>query len=391
MDQIDETLTRGVENIIPGKVQLEKLLRSGKKLSIYLGIDPTATRIHLGNAVAIRKLQSFVSLGHHVHFLIGDFTALVGDTSDKESERPILSSGQIQENFQDYKKQAEKLLDFSKVKIVHNGDWLAKMGPEDFIRLFQQFSLNDFIGRELIKKRLAAGGSIRLDETVYPLLQGFDSYHLNTDIQIGGADQTFNMQAGRKLQKEFRSKESFVLVTGYLEGTDGRKMSKSWGNAIWLDDTPDEIFGKVMSVNDDLIITYFTLATSLPIEQINQISQELSSGKNPMLAKKTLAHRIVKELHSESEADKAERQFELAFQTKDLKNSDMPEIKTPKTAINPEDLVAEFGYLTKTEAKRLLHQNAVELNGQLVEKGSAIKIQSGDILKIGKKKFLKFV
>lgn len=391
MDQIDEILTRGVENIIPGKKQIEKLLRSGKKLNIYLGIDPTATHIHLGNAVAIRKLQKFVELGHNVTFLIGDFTALIGDTSDKDNERSILTTSQIKENFKDYKAQAEKILDFSKVTLKYNSEWLSKLSFEDIVKLCQHFSAGDFTSRELIRKRLDEGKKVGLHELLYPVMQGYDSYLMDTDIQIGGADQTFNMQAGRILQKDLRNKDSTVLVTGYLEGTDGRKMSKSWGNAIWLDDEPNEMFGKVMSVKDDLILQYLTLATNLPIEQISQISQELSSGKNPMLAKKTLAHQIVKELHSENEANQAEQQFEQTFQKKDLSDSNIPETKAPKTALNSEDLVAEFGLVTKTEAKRLLNQNAIELNGEALKKGSGVKIETGDILKIGKKKFLKFV
>src|SRR3989344_7004202 len=275
MDKIDEVLTRSVTNIIPSKKELEKLLRSGKKLNIYLGIDPTATKIHIGNSVPLRKLQSFVELGHTITFLIGDFTALIGDTSDKESERPILPYEKIKENFKTYKKQASKLVDFSKVKVEYNGTWLKKLTFTEVVKLCQIFSLNNFISRELIKKRLDEGKSIRLDEVLYPVMQGYDSYRMDTDIQIGGADQTFNMQAGRIVQKKLKDKESFVLVTGYLEGTDGRKMSKSWGNAIWLEDEPNEMFGKVMSIKDDLILNYFILATNTSPEEITKIEERL--------------------------------------------------------------------------------------------------------------------
>ncbi|KKT67855.1 MAG: Tyrosine-tRNA ligase [Candidatus Curtissbacteria bacterium GW2011_GWC1_44_33] len=217
-EAIEELLTRGVVNIIPNKDKLKKLLLSGKKLNVYLGIDPTATKIHIGNAVPLRKLQAFVELGHNVTFLIGDFTALIGDTSDKESERPTLTSEQIQENFKTYQEQASKILDFTKVKARFNSEWLKKLDFKEVIKLCQRFSFGDFASRELIKKRLQAGKWVGLHEALYPAMQGYDSYFMDTDVQIGGADQTFNMQAGRVLQKQLRNKESFVLVTGYLGG-----------------------------------------------------------------------------------------------------------------------------------------------------------------------------
>src|SRR3989344_706007 len=265
---IESLLTRGVENIIPNKEDLERLLYSDRKLNVYLGIDPTATKIHLGHAFPLRKLQILADLGHNVTFLIGDFTTKVGDTSDKDSERPVLTDEQITENFQTYKRQAAKLLDFTKVQVHHNSEWLSKLNFGDVLKLTQSFSLNDFISRELIKKRLTEGKRVSLPEVLYPIMQGYDSYILDTDIQLGGTDQTFNMQAGRTLVKNLRNKESYVITNGFLPGTDGRKMSKSWGNAIWVEDTPEEMFGKVMSIKDDLIIQYFTLATNLPISQI---------------------------------------------------------------------------------------------------------------------------
>src|SRR3989339_567090 len=265
---IESLVTRGVENIIPGKEKLVELLTSGKTLNVYLGIDPTATRIHLGHAFPLRKLQILADLGHNVTFLIGDFTAKVGDTSDKEAERPILTDEQIEENFQTYKSQAAKFLDFSKVQVHHNSEWLSKLNFGDVLKLTRNFSLNDFISRELIKKRLTEGKPVSLPEVLYPIMQGYDSYFMDTDIQLGGTDQTFNMQAGRVLQKDLRGKESFIIANGFLEGTDGCKMSKTWGNAIWLTDEPNEMFGKVMSLKDELIIQYFTLATNTPLSEI---------------------------------------------------------------------------------------------------------------------------
>ncbi|MEK7565997.1 MAG: tyrosine--tRNA ligase, partial [Patescibacteria group bacterium] len=253
MDKIEELLTRGVENIIPNRGELEKVLRSGEKLNIYLGIDVTSPKIHIGHGVPLRKLQQFIELGHNVTLLFGDFTTKVGDTSDKESERPRLTDDEIAKNVSTYKQQAGKIVDLSKIKIRFNSEWLSKISLADMLSLYQHFSLNDFTSRGLIKKRLGAGGHIKLDEVTYPVMQGYDSYFMDTDIQVGGTDQTFNMQAGRALQKDLRGKESFIIANGFLEGTDGRKMSKSWGNAVWIEDSPDEMFGKIMSLRDELI------------------------------------------------------------------------------------------------------------------------------------------
>lgn len=378
MDKIEDILTRGVENIIPNKELLEKLLRSGKKLNIYNGIDPTATKIHLGHGFPLRKLQAFVDLGHNVTFLIGDFTALIGDTSDKEGERPVLTSQQIEDNFKTYKNQAEKFLDFSKVTIVHNSDWLRKLTFREIVELCQHYSLGDFISRELIRKRMDAGTKVRLDEVLYPVMQGYDSYYMDTDVQVGGTDQTFNMQAGRTLQKDIRNKESFVLSTGFLEGTDGRKMSKSWGNAIWVEDPPEEMFGKVMSLKDNLIIQYFTLATNVPLENVTEAEKRLKSGKNPMTLKKELAFQIVSELHSKEAAQKAREEFEKTFQKGEVAHDLIEEIKVDAGLPLADKLVQGRVVASKSEAKRLIDQNAVE----------EIK---PNLFRIGKKKFVKFI
>ncbi|OGH33746.1 MAG: tyrosine--tRNA ligase, partial [Candidatus Levybacteria bacterium RIFCSPHIGHO2_02_FULL_42_12] len=282
MDKIEEILTRGVANVIPSKQALKKLLKDKKRLDIYFGIDPTATRIHLGNAVPLKKLQAFAELGHSVTFLIGDFTALIGDTSDKDSERPVLTTGQIEENFKTYKKQAEKILDFSKAKVRFNSEWLSKLSFSEIVKLCQHFSFGDFAGRELIRKRLDAGKYVGLHEALYPVMQGYDSYFLDTDVQLGGTDQTFNMQTGRSLQKDLRNKESFIIANEFLTGTDGRKMSKSWGNTIWLDDEPNDMYAKTMAITDGLILQYFTLATNTPLSEISAIESQLKSDANPM-------------------------------------------------------------------------------------------------------------
>lgn len=389
---MEDLLTRSVANIIPNKQELQKVLDTGKKLNIYLGIDATATKIHLGHAVVLRKLQAFAEAGHNVTFLIGDFTALVGDTSDKDSERPILTPEEIEQNFQTYKQQASKIVDFSKVKVVHNSDWLKKLTYAEIIKLKKPFSLNDFISRELIKKRLSEGKNVGLLETEYPIMQGYDSYFMDTDLQIGGADQTFNMQAGRTLQKNLRNKESFILATQYLEGTDGRKMSKTWGNAIWLDDTASDMYRKVMAINDDLIIEYFTLATDLSLDKLNEIEKRLKSKENPRDIKKELAFEIVKELNGESLAKEAESDFASTVQHKEIP-AEIPEYKTTEHDKEMLDILVNSNSVeSKSEAKRLIEQGGVEVDGEKFSvHGSQFTAKNGTIIKIGKHKFLKLL
>jgi tyrosyl-tRNA synthetase len=384
MDKVDELLTRGIANVIPSRDELKKKLSSKDKLNIYLGIDPTATKIHLGHAVSLRVLQKLADLGHNVTFLIGDFTALVGDTSDKESERPALTKEEIEENFQTYKAQAEKILDFSKVKVRHNSEWLSNLSFEEIIKLFREFSLGDFIGRELIAKRMSEGKRVRLDEVIYPVMQGYDSYFMDTDIQVGGTDQTYNMQAGRTLIKSLRNKDSFILAVDFLMGTDGRKMSKSWGNAIWLTDEPFEMYRKVMAINDDQIKNYFLLGTNLPNEEI---PSEEEIKNDPMSAKKSLARTIVTELHGEDEAKLAADQFQRTVQNKELP-TEIPERTIKADTLVDENFLVDIGFAaSRSDAKRLFNQDAVSLDSVKIRAGEAIADETGEglILSVGKK------
>ncbi|MBP6882513.1 MAG: tyrosine--tRNA ligase [Candidatus Levybacteria bacterium] len=387
MDQIDEVLHRGVANIISNKESLKSTLNSGKSLNVYLGIDPTATRIHLGHTVPLRKIQALAELGHNVTFLIGDFTSLIGDTSDKDSERPILTVEQIEENFQTYKKQAEKILDFSKITVKHNREWLSQLKFEDVVKIAQHFSVGDFVGRELVRKRLEENKRVGLHEFLYPVMQGYDSYFLDTDIQIGGTDQTFNMQAGRTLQKDLRDKESYVLTTTLLEGTDGRKMSKSWGNAIWLEDEPSDMYAKVMAIRDDLIIKYYTLATDTPMEEIFAIEKDLANNDRPMEIKKKLAERIVTELHGTDQASSAGDHFQRTVQNKEISDEVVDLNISESTIIDENFLLAQKIVASKSEGKQLIAQGGVTLNGEKVtglEQGS-----KNDIIKVGKRRVFK--
>ena len=390
MDKIEELLTRGVANIIPGKKELEDKLRSGERLNIFLGIDPTSTKIHLGHAVALRKLQAFGELGHNVRFLIGDFTALIGDTSDKDTERPVLTSEEIKQNFQTYKKQAEKIVDFSKIKVVHNSDWLKKLSFEDIVKLTQHFSVGDFVGRELIRKRLSENKRVGLHEFLYPVMQGYDSYFMDTDLQIGGTDQTFNMQAGRTLQKDLRQKQSFVMTNVIMEGTDGRKMSKSWGNAIWLDDTAEDMYAKVMAINDELIIQYYTLGTNVSLNEINEAENALKKGEHPMTIKKQLAFEITKELTSLAEAETARESFEKRVQGGE-KPQDMDILICDIPHMSIITLLMRTKLATSnSEAKRLIEQGGVSVNEKPITNiTEQISLEKDPIIQVGKRKFVK--
>ncbi|QQS39554.1 tyrosine--tRNA ligase [Candidatus Woesebacteria bacterium] len=385
-NDIEDILTRGVANIVPDKKHLAKLLTS-KKITIYAGFDATAPRLHLGHTVPFRKLQRFAKLGHKVIFLIGDFTTLVGDNSDKETERPILTSEEIKNNWKDFKKQASKILDFSLIEVKKNSDWLSKLTFSDVVKITQQFSVGDFIGRELVRKRLYSGGRVGLHEMLYPIMQGYDHYYLDADLQIGATEQTFNLQAGRTLQKYYRAKESYFMTLDILEGTDGKKMSKSVGNCIWLMDDPSDMYGKVMNISDSLIESYFILATDTPTEVVKTIIGDLKSGKvHPMETKKLLAHTIVTELHDTTKANQAQEAFKKTFQ--DKKPDFTKNVKNEGTLAKT---IAPFTSLASvSESKRQITQGAVSVNEQVI-RDPHYKTSSGQNIKLGKKIFLKVV
>lgn len=391
---IQDLLTRGVENVIPSDDELRDALQSDKVLNVYFGIDPTAVHIHLGHAFNLRKLQQLVELGHNVTFLIGDFTARVGDTSDKNDERPQLSPEQISQNVSTFQNQASKFLDFSKVKIAHNSEWLSKLTLQDVMETASEFSVNDFVSRELIRKRLDDGKRVGLIETLYPLMQGYDSYHLQTDLQLGATDQTFNMQAGRTLIKRRLDKESFVLASGYLPGTDGRKMSKSWGNAIWLDDTPEDVFGKVMRIADDLLEDYFVIGTNLPLDFIKEIMSQLEQGdRHPMEVKKQLARQITKELCGEEAVADAEAHFVSATQQKEA-TEDAPSVKLSDVSLTSGeellDLLLKHGLVpSKSQGRRLFEQDAIRLNETSIAIDEQLDFNPGtNQIRVGKRRYL---
>jgi tyrosyl-tRNA synthetase len=388
--KIDELLTRGVQDIVPRKGLVEKL-KKGDKLKVYLGIDPTSTNIHLGNAVPLRKLRDFMNAGHEVIFLVGSFTALIGDTSDKDAMRKPMTPEEIETNFHTYKEQASKILDFSRAKIMYNGDWLSKLTFQNIVELAQHFTVQQMIERDMYQKRMKEGKPVGLHEFLYPLMQGYDSVHMEVDLEIGGNDQLFNMLAGRTLLQAYKQKEKFVLTTPLIVGTDGRKMSKSYFNVINITDEPKDMYGKVMSMTDDLIIQYFLLCTDVPTKEIDEIDKGLKAGDNPRDAKMKLAREIVALYHGSAQGDTAEQEFINIFKKGGVPD-DMPEFKVSGER-NIIDLLELCGLIeSRADAKRLIAQGGVKIDNEKADDpNKVIHLKSGMIIQVGKRKFAKIV
>ncbi len=387
-DKIQELLTRGVDEVIDRK-HLEQALRSGKKLRVKLGIDPTSPNIHIGRAVVLWKLRAFQELGHKVVFVIGDSTAEVGDTSDKDSERPVLKEAEIKKNMKGYFDQALLILDKAKTEVRYNSEWLKKIGSWEIIKLADLFSLNEFQSRELIKQRVQAGKSVSMRETIYPLMQGYDSVALKADVELGGTDQRYNLLAGRVIQKAYGQPPQDILTTKLLEGTDGRKMSSSWGNVINLIDAPNEMFGKVMSISDELIEKYFVLALDPVKWPLPAIKKVLQDQKNPRDQKIVLAEALVEQYHPKQGVT-ARDNFIAQFVNKQApENVAQKEIKPGTYALS--ELVVMTGLAaSKSEARRLIEQKGVKLNHAVVEKDLPVEVAAQTIfLQVGKRRFLR--
>lgn len=386
----EEILSRGVEAIIPKKGLQEKM-KAGKKLKVYLGIDPTSTRIHLGNAVPLRKLRDFQYAGHEVIFLVGSFTALIGDTSDKDAMRKPLTPKEIEDNFHTYKEQASKILDFRKAKIMYNGDWLSDLSFQNIVELAQHFTVQQMIERDMYQLRLKEGKPIGLHEFFYPLMQGYDSVHMEVDLEIGGNDQLFNMLAGRTLLQAYKGKEKHVLTTPLIEGTDGRKMSKSYGNTININDKPSDMFGKIMSMSDDLIIKYFMLCTDLSLKEVDEVDKALKNGMNPRDAKMKLAGEIVALYHGNDAAMQAQQDFVNVFKKGGVPD-DMSEFKLSGER-NIIDLLELCKLIeTKSEGRRAVEQGGVKVNDKKVKSvDEVIYLEKDMIIQVGKRRFAKIV
>ncbi|MCL4200476.1 tyrosine--tRNA ligase [Patescibacteria group bacterium] len=393
MDAIDHLLTRGVDTIYPSREAFEKVLRSGKKLRLYQGFDPTGTQLHIGHAVAIRKLREFQDLGHHVIFLIGDGTGQAGDPSGKMKARgKFMSREELRSNAQDYVKQAGKIVRFdgeNPVEILYNGDWLNSLSLVDILEIAQNFSVQQLIERDMYQERMKRGESINLREFLYPLLQGYDSVAMSVDLELGGTDQSFNMLAGRQLVSAMQGREKFVMTVPLLADAKGVKIGKTEGNAIGLTDAPNDFYGKIMSLGDDAIIPCFTLLTDLPDNDITAMQEQMTSGENPMKFKKQLAFALTKQFNSEEDAANAQKQFETRFQKGDLDNAELVSLSLQAFSPNPtlSEMVLASGFAaSKSEAKRLIEQKAVMFNNELLtDYHHVVSPKKGDILKVGRK------
>jgi len=396
MKKIDEAkiqhlLNRGVENIFPTREFLEKALKSGKKLTIYMGIDPTG-ELHIGHAIPLRKLKEFQDLGHNVIVLIGDFTAQIGDPTDKAAVRKKLTRKQVLENAKDYRKLIGKILDLRKsnIRFLHNEKWTNKLKPVDMLELASHFTVSRLLERDMFQERIKQGKEIYLHEFLYPIFQAYDSVTMNVDGEIGGNDQMFNMLAGRTLMKKILNKEKFVITTRLLEDTTGKKMGKTEGNIIALKDSPAEMFGKVMSWNDEMILPGFELLTDITDKGIKMFSQALDKGENPRHIKFKLAEEVVKMFYGQEKADKAGESFNKQFREKE-KPKDMEEMKVSQKMMNIVDLLFEVGLAgSKSEARRLVEQGGVKIDDtKITDVKEVLGIHGGMIVQVGKRKFVK--
>jgi tyrosyl-tRNA synthetase len=390
---IDRILNKAVEQILPDKETLEKKLLSGEKLNIYQGFDPTAPTLHVGHTVGMRKLEDFRKLGHNVIFLIGDFTARIGDPSDKSearaSARTVLTEDEISENLKLYVEQSSHIIDIDNkdnpVKIMYNSTWLEKLDFGDIIKLASEFTVQQMIKRSMFQKRLEEDKPIYLNEFMYPLMQGYDSVMMDIDVEVGGNDQLFNMLAGRDMVKNHLNKEKIVIAGKLLTTAQGDKMGKSEGNMIKLSDDPKDIYGKVMAFTDDQIVDAFELLTSADLDEIEEVKKRFESDENPMKLKKELAFRVTSEFKTEKEAKSAEEYFETVFQNKSVK-TELKEVTVKEKEYNILDLITGAKLApSKSQARRLIEQNAVSIDDEKINDWQMnITLTEPIVIKVGK-------
>jgi len=393
-------IASGVDRIVPESALLEKLKRN-QPLNIKLGVDPTAPDIHIGHAVPLRKLRQFQDLGHQVTLIIGDGTALIGDPSGRNSTRPQLTREQIQHNAQTYVDQAFKVLDPEKTTLVYNSEWLLPLNLEQMLGLASKFTVARILERDDFHNRYTNNQPISVHEFLYPIMQAFDSVTIKADVELGGSDQLFNLLAGRELMEKMGMEPQVCLTLPLLEGTDGvQKMSKSYGNYIGVTDEPADMFGKVMSIPDEIMVKYFRLASTVPVDEIDEIERGLAADElHPNKVKRQLARNIVAAYHGEDAAVAAEEQFDLVFKAHEIPD-DIPEFAADLT---PNDegkvylakLLADAGLAQSTgEARRLIDGGGVKVNGQPVPAKSynvEPSLLEGATIQVGKRKFAKLV
>jgi len=384
MNEVIEKIKRGANEIISLE-GLKKKLASGKKLRVKFGVDPTAPDLHLGHTVVINKLKTFQDLGHQVVFLIGDFTAKIGDPSGRSETRQMMSDDQIAKNIQTYTGQIFKILDKEKTELVFNGKWLNALGIGGLLKLASGVTVAQMLVRDDFEKRYKADKPISIVEFLYPLMQAYDSVALNADVELGGNDQKFNLLLGREIQRDYGIEEPQIVITmPLLEGTDGvKKMSKSYENYIALNDAPKEMFGKIMSISDELMYKYYELLTQDDLKSVKSM--------HPKEAKLALALQIAQRYHGSEEAQKAKEDFESVFAKKDLPQ-DLEEYKIETPSIKLSDLIVKASLAqSKNEARRLIEQGGVKIDSQKAESDFEIKSQQNFIIQVGKRKFKKIV
>lgn len=365
-NKIERLLSRGVEHIYPSREFLEERLKSGKQLSIYLGVDPTGPDLHMGHSIQLRRLRMFQELGHKVIMLIGDFTGMIGDPTDKSATRVKLTREQVLKNAENYKEQASKILDFegeNPVEMKYNSEWLGKMSFENVVEVASNFTVQQMLERDMFEKRMSEGKPIHLHEFLYPLMQGYDCVAMEVDGEVGGNDQVFNMLAGRTLMKAVMNKEKFVIASKLLEDPTGKKMGKSEGNMITLSDSPDEMFGKIMSWTDGMILPGYEILTD---EDLDAVKKELDNGANPRDIKARLAQLIVAFYYTNEEGQAASDRFDQLFQKKEIPDEvEEAKIDGPMTII---DVLVRTGLVpSKSEARRAIDGKGVKVDGEVVE------------------------
>ena len=395
IEGVDELLSRTVEAIYPSKELLKEALLSGRHLKIYYGIDPTGPHLHLGHLCQLLFLSELQEMGHEIIVLVGDFTAQIGDPTDKLSPRQPLTKQQIKENLKTFQAQAARILRFSgrnAAKIKFNSAWLGKMSFADVVRLAMHVTVQQMLERDMFQERLKAGKPIGAHEFLYPLMQGYDSVAMEVDMEIGGNDQTFNMLMGRTLEKAYKGKEKFVIATRLLvHPQTGKKMSKTEGGTINFDDSPEDIFGKVMALDDSAMFMIAELSTRMPLERVGALKKAVGEGLNPRDAKAEIAFNIVKVICGEKSAQKASESFDKLFSKKET-TGDMPTLKLRSSkTLSVLELVIKSGVMqSRSEARRLIEQGGVEIDGaQKKLHSETIALSDGTVVKIGKRNFFR--
>ncbi|MEO5927836.1 MAG: tyrosine--tRNA ligase [Patescibacteria group bacterium] len=391
--EVKRVLTRAVENVYPSRNALESALLSGKQIRVYVGIDPTGPTLHLGHVIWLRKLAELQKLGHEVIMLIGDFTAMIGDPTDKLATRKSLTREEVLANCKKYKEQASRFLSFNgknAARLLFNSEWLAKMSFADVIELASHFTVQQMVERDMFEKRIEEGKPVHLHEFFYPLMQGYDSVAMDVDLEIGGNDQTFNMLAGRTLLREIKNKEKAVLTLKLLVDSTGKKMGKTEGNIIMLTDSPEDMYGKVMSWTDGMIVPGFELCTDVSDDEIVDMRAAMADGENPMTSKRRLAEAIVVMLVGEKEATKAAAHFDTVHKSKEVPD-EIEEVKAGKKELLLVDALVIAKLVTsKTDARKQIEQGAVKVEGEII-KDVASMIRVPALIQKGKRYFARLV